>query len=146
MMGCILPRELRKIIGMILAQWPIGTLTLTVPNPPIWIRFCTHPRGLGLSEMRYIYYSKEVKGQRKFLYHFCKYVFTCVNIILGGVHFFHQGNKLVSNQKCFLVFSVREPSKNYFVIRRHHFSSSAYIYMHKYFLPLNFFWVVYRYM
>ena len=29
-------------------------------------------------------YSKEVKGQRKFLYHFCKYVFTCVNIILGG--------------------------------------------------------------
>ena len=23
-------------------------LTLTVPNPPIWIRFCTHPRGLGL--------------------------------------------------------------------------------------------------
>ena len=22
--------------------------TLTVPNPPIWIRFCTHPRGLGL--------------------------------------------------------------------------------------------------
>ena len=24
------------------------SLTLTVPNPPIWIRFCTHPRGLGL--------------------------------------------------------------------------------------------------
>ena len=27
---------------------------------------------------------KEVKGQRKFVDHFCKYVFTCVNIILGG--------------------------------------------------------------
>ena len=24
------------------------TLTLTVPNPPIWIRFCTHSRGVGL--------------------------------------------------------------------------------------------------
>ena len=24
------------------------SLTLTVPNPLIWIRFCTHPRGLGL--------------------------------------------------------------------------------------------------
>ena len=31
-----------------------------------------------------IYYSKEVKGQRKFLDHFCKYVFTCVNILFGG--------------------------------------------------------------
>ena len=47
--------------------------------------------------------------------------------------FFHQGNKLVSNQK----FSVREPSKNYVVISRDHFSSLAYIYMHKYFLPLT---------
>ena len=50
----------------------------------------------------YIYYSKEVKGQRKFVDHFCKYVFTCVNIIffffLGG------GGKLVSNQKVFCVF------------------------------------------
>ena len=74
--------------------------------------------------------SKEVKGQRKFVDHFCKYVFTCVNIILGGyMTFFHQGNKLVSNQ----VFSVREPSKNYVVISRHHFSLLAYIYMHKYF-------------
>ena len=55
-----------------------------------------------------------------------------------GVHdFFHQGNKLVSNQKFFFVFSVREPSKNYFVISRHHFSSLAYIYMHKYFWPLT---------
>ena len=54
---------------------------------------------------KYIYYSKEVKGQRKFFDHFCKYVFTCVNIILGGyMTFFHQGNKLVSNQKCFLCF------------------------------------------
>ena len=49
--------------------------------------------------------------------------------------FCHQGNKLVSNQKFFGVFSVREPSKNYFVISRHHFSSLAYIYMHKYFDP-----------
>ena len=82
----------------------------------------------------YIYYSKEVKGQRKFVDHFCKYVFTCVNIILGEHDFFHQGNKLVSNQKHFCVFSVREPSNNYFVISRHHFSSVlAYIYMHKYF-------------
>ena len=46
--------------------------------------------------------------------------------------FFHQGNKLVSNQKGFFMFSVREPSNNYFVIRRHHFSSLAYIYMHRY--------------
>ena len=53
--------------------------------------------------------------------------------------FFHQGNKLVSNQKCFLVFSVREPSKNYFVISRHHFSSfSLYLYA-QIFLTLNFF-------
>ena len=32
-------------------RWWCGlywSLTLTVPNPPIWIRFCTHPRGLGL--------------------------------------------------------------------------------------------------
>ena len=80
-----------------------------------------------------IYYSKEVKGQRKFFDHFCKYVFTCVNIIFGGyITFFHQGNKLVSHQKFFCVFSVREPSKNYFVISRHQFSSLAYIYMHKY--------------
>ena len=50
---------------------------------------------------------------------------------------FHQGNKLMSNQKVFFVFSVREPSKNYFVISRHDFSSLAYIYMHKYFLPLT---------
>ena len=70
--------------------------------------------------------------------HFCKYVFTCVNIILGGyMTFCHEGNKLVSNQKFFCVFSVREPSKNYFVISHHHFSSLAYIYMHKYFLPLT---------
>ena len=60
-----------------------------------------------------------------------------MNIILfvggGGVHnFFHQGNKLVSNQKVF-VFSVREPSNNYFVISRHHFSSLAYIYMQIFF-------------
>ena len=34
------------------------------------------------------------------------------------------------------MFSVREPSKNYFVISRHHFSSLAYIYMQKYFGPL----------
>ena len=43
-----------------------------------------------------------------------KYVFTCVYIILGIHDFFHQGNKLhvhvVSNQKLFFVFSVREPS------------------------------------
>ena len=55
--------------------------------------------------------------------------------------FFHQGNKLhvhvhvVSNQKCFFVFSVREPSNNYFVISRHHFSSLAYIYMHNFVYP-----------
>ena len=47
-----------------------------------------------------VYYSKEVKGQRKFVDHFCKYVFNCVNIIFWGyMTFFHQGNKLVSNQK-----------------------------------------------
>ena len=53
---------------------------------------------------------------------------------MGYMTFFHQGNKLVSNQKFFLcVFSVREPSNNYFVISRQHFSSLAYIiYMHKY--------------
>ena len=34
--------------------------------------------------------------------------------------------------------------KNYFVISRHHFSSLAYIYMHTYFVTLNFFWVVYN--
>ena len=44
--------------------------------------------------------------------------------------FLHQGNKLVSNQKVFFFFSVCDPSKNY---SRHHFSSLAYIYMHKYF-------------
>ena len=50
-----------------------------------------------------IYYSKEVKGQRKVCDHFCKYVF-CVNIIFGGhMTFFHQGNKLLSNQKLFFV-------------------------------------------
>ena len=40
--------------------------------------------------------------------HFCKYVFTCVNIFFGGGvrDFFHQGNKLVSNQKFFCVFCV----------------------------------------
>ena len=57
-----------------------------------------------------------------------------------GVHvndFFHQGNKLVSNQKFLFVFSVREPSNNYVVISRHHFSSLAYIYMHKYCWPLT---------
>ena len=54
-------------------------------------------------------------------------------LLFLGVHdFFYQGNKLVSNQK-FFVFSVRESSKNYFVISRHHFSSLAHIYMHKYF-------------
>ena len=37
-----------------------------------------------------IYYSKEVKGQRKFIDHFCKYVFTCVNIIfLQNIHVPH---------------------------------------------------------
>ena len=70
----------------------------------------------------------------KFFDHFCKYVFTCVNIILGG---HHQGHKLVSNQKFVFVFSVREPSNNYFVISRHHFSLLDYIYMHKYFGPLT---------
>ena len=49
--------------------------------------------------------------------------------------FFNQGNKLVSNKTNFGVFSVRDPSNNYFVISRHHFSSLAYIYMHKYFDP-----------
>ena len=43
----------------------------------------------------FIYYSKEVKGQRKCFDHFCKYVFTCVNIFFfwgGGVHdFFSSG-------------------------------------------------------
>ena len=57
-------------------------------------------------------------------------------IIFGGyMTFFHQGNKLMSNQVFFCVFSVREPSNNYFVISRHHFSLLAYIYMHKYFWP-----------
>ena len=46
--------------------------------------------------------------------------------------FFHQGNKLVFNQKFCCVFSVREPSNNYFV---NYFSSLAY--MHKYFVPLT---------
>ena len=31
------------------------------------------------------------------------YVFTCVNIILGVHDFFHQGNRLVSNQKVFFL-------------------------------------------
>ena len=88
--------------------------------------------------VEYLYYSKAVKGQRKFVDHFCKYVFTCVNIILGGTWlFFIRVIKLVSNQKIFFVFSVREPSTNYFVISRHHFSSLAYIDMHKYLLPLT---------
>ena len=38
-----------------------------------------------------IYYSKEVKGQRKFFDHFCKNVFTCVNIILVIHDFFSSG-------------------------------------------------------
>ena len=38
-----------------------------------------------------IYYSKEVKGQRTFFDRFCKYVFTCVNIILGVHDFFSSG-------------------------------------------------------
>ena len=47
-----------------------------------------------------IYYSKEVKGQNNFLNHFCKYVFT-----FGGyMTFFHQDNKLASNQIFFGVF------------------------------------------
>ena len=33
---------------LLMTKTNILTLTLTVPNPPIWIRFCTHPRGLGL--------------------------------------------------------------------------------------------------
>ena len=53
----------------------------------------------------------------------------------GYMTFYHQGNKLVSNQTFLCVFSVREPSKNCFVISRHHFSSLAYIYMHTYFDP-----------
>ena len=70
-----------------------------------------------------------------------KSVFTCGNTILGGgggyVTFFHQGNKLLSNQKGFFSFFFREPSNNYFVISRHHFSSLAYIYMHKCVWPLT---------
>ena len=38
-----------------------------------------------------IYYSKEVKGQRKCFDNFCKYVFTCVNIILEVHDFFSSG-------------------------------------------------------
>ena len=70
------------------------------------------------NRLKHVYYSKEVKGQRKFGDHFCKYVFTCVNIFFfffffwgggGNMTFFSSGNKLVSNQ-VFFVFSVREPS------------------------------------
>ena len=72
----------------------------------IWTVHKAKPSENGTVQL--IYYSKEVKGQRKCFYHFCKYVFTCVNIIFffgGGVHyFFHQGNKLVSNQKFFVCF------------------------------------------
>ena len=39
-------------ITMYVMNWNLWSgkhsLTLTVPNPPIWIRFCTHPRGLWL--------------------------------------------------------------------------------------------------
>ena len=40
----------------------------------------------------YIYYSKEVKGQRKFFDNFCKYVFTCREHHFGGyMTFFSSG-------------------------------------------------------
>ena len=48
---------------------------------------------------------KELRVKGIFFLHFCKYVFTCVNIIFWGyMTFFHQGNKLVSNQKFFVCF------------------------------------------
>ena len=38
-----------------------------------------------------LYYSKGVKGQRKLFDHFCKYVFTCVNIFLRVHDLFSSG-------------------------------------------------------
>ena len=48
-----------------------STLTLTVPNPQILIRFCTHPRGLGL---RVNYTNMYISSciQVKLLYHHLK--------------------------------------------------------------------------
>ena len=46
---------------------------------------------------------------------------------------FHQGNKLVSNQKVFFCFLFVSHQIIILSLDRHHFSSLAYIYMHKYF-------------
>ena len=89
--------------------------------------FCQETKIIVLARMGCLYTIQKKLRVNGFL----KIIFVSMASLVGVLDFFHQGNKLVSNQKCF----VCEPSNNYFVISRHHFSSLAYIYMHNFVWP-----------